>query len=59
MKGAEAIRLGVCEFGVRTRVANRDGRSREMFRLIGERISRCRSKLYCDLDRKDIRYEGR
>lgn len=35
---AEAIRIEFCELDVWTRVANRDRRIYEMFRLIGERI---------------------
>ena len=53
MKGDETMREGVLEFGMRTRVANRDGKSREMFRLIGEKLSRFGSKLN-DLGRENI-----
>ena len=58
IKGDEAMREGVLKLGIQTRIANRDDRSREMFRLIGGRLSRCGSKLN-DLDRGNIRYEGK
>lgn len=58
LKGDEAMNVGVHEFSLRTRAAIRDCGSFEMFRLIGERPWRYRSKLD-DLGRDDIRYRGR
>ena len=58
MKSDEAICEGVLEFGLRTRVANRDDRSRETFCLIGKSLLICGSKLN-DLDRESIRDGGK